>query len=62
MGTTGGKTNKNKSVTVSTKATAYKGGISKAPATADKSATKYKGGISKAPAGATPSKGGKKKC
>lgn len=52
----GGKKNPNASVSVSKKATPYKGGISKAPATADKSATKYKGGISKAPSGAVPSK------
>ena len=52
----GGKKNPNASVSVSKKATPYKGGISKAPAGAAKSATKYSGGKSKAPAGAVPSK------
>ena len=52
----GGKKNPNKNVTVATKATPYKGGISKAPKGAATKATPYKGGVSKAPAGATPSK------
>lgn len=61
----GGKKNPNATVSVSKKATPYKGGISKAPAGAQKSATKYTGGKSKAPAGAVPSKkmgGAKGKC
>lgn len=53
---TGGMTNPNKTATVVKKATPYKGGISKAPATADKTATKYTGGKSTPPKGAVPSK------
>lgn len=52
----GGKKNLNTPVKAVTKATSYKGGISKAPATADKTATKYTGGKSTAPKNAVPSK------
>lgn len=52
----GGKKNPNTPVKAVTKATPYKGGISKAPATADKTATKYTGGKSTPPKGAVPSK------
>ncbi|TXG79486.1 MAG: hypothetical protein E6R13_09820 [Spirochaetes bacterium] len=64
----GGKKNSNSVVKAVTKATPYKGGISKAPATADKAATKYTGGKSTAPKGGVPSKKmggstkGKKSC
>ena len=51
----GGKKNPNASVSVSKKATPYKGGISKAPAGAAKSATKYSGGKGTPPKGAIPS-------
>ena len=53
---TGGMKNPNKTATVQTKATPYKGGISKAPAGAQRSATKYTGGKSTPPKGAVPSK------
>lgn len=52
----GGKKTPNKEVTVSKKATPYKGGISKAPAGGAKSATKYTGGKGTPPKGAIPAK------
>ena len=51
---TGGVKNPNKTVTVSTTPTPYKGGISKAPAGASTTPTKYTGGKDTPPKGAVP--------
>ena len=51
---TGGMKNPNKTATVQTKATPYKGGISKAPAGASTTPTKYTGGKDTPPKGAIP--------
>jgi hypothetical protein len=53
---TGGMANPNKTVTVNTTPTPYKGGISKAPAAASTTPTKYTGGKQTPPTGATPGK------
>jgi hypothetical protein len=60
---TGGMNNPNKTVTVNTTPTPYKGGISKAPAGASTTPTKYTGGKQTPPAGAVPAAkmGGAKK-
>lgn len=60
---TGGMTNPNKTVTVSTTPTKYTGGKSTAPKGAATSATPYKGGKQTPPAGAVPASkmGGAKK-
>jgi hypothetical protein len=52
----GGKKNPNKEVTVSKKATPYKGGISKSPKGAATTATKYSGGKTNPPKSAIPAK------
>jgi len=51
---TGGMNNPNKTVTVNTTPTPYKGGISKAPAGASTTPTKYTGGKQTPPTGAVP--------